>query len=226
MLLSVGIVGALALAAVASAAPSSSAATASNSEAAAKTLRFRVTIKNLGRAGLTSIVYAVHNRSPRLYRLGKKASPGLAALAEDGSTGELVSEARGKRGVRSANVGPGISPRKSVSFVIETTRKHLRLSWATMQKCTNDAFLGQSSARLPARRVGARKVMRIRANDAGSEQNTESSAHVPCLGAHGVGPDENRVVRRHPGIQGTGDVDDATQGWGRFLGRIVVKRIA
>lgn len=191
----------------------------------AQTFTFRVTIRNLGRADLTPPVYAVHNRSARLYRIGKKASPGLAALAEDGVTSVLLAEARRKRGVGQAGVGPRIAPRRSASFVITTTARHLRLSWGSMQVCSNDTFTGQTSARLPARAVGARRVVKLRAYDAGTEQNTESRAHVPCLGAHNVGPGESKVVRRSPGIQGTADLDNATQGWGRFLARVTIRRI-
>lgn len=221
----IGTIAALAAAAGAGAAATPSSGTKAEQAQGADQLRFRVTIRNLGRAELTSVVYAVHNRSARLFRLGKKASPGLSVLAEDGATSRLLAEARGKRGVGSANVGPRISPRRSASFEFTTTRRHLRLSWATMQVCSNDTFAGQSAIRLPARKVAARKVLRVRALDAGTEQNTESTAHVPCLGAHNVGPSESDVVRRSPGIQGIADLDNATQGWGRFLARVTIRRI-
>ncbi len=186
---------------------------------------FKVTIRNLGRADLTPPVYAVHNRSFRLFRLGKKASPGIAALAEDGVTSVALSEARAKRGLGAANVGPRIPARRSASFRITTTNKHLRLSWASMQTCSNDTFVGQTNARLPAARVGARKTLRLRALDGGSEVNTESRSHVPCLGAHNVGPSEKGVIKRSKGIQGSGDVNNSTQGWGRFLARVTIKRV-
>jgi hypothetical protein len=168
----------------------------------------------------------VHNRSARLFRLGKKASSGLAALAEDGVTSLLLAEARAKRGVGQAAVGPRIAPRRSASFKFTTTAKHLRLSWASMEVCSNDAFAGQTAARLPARKVGARKVLRLRALDAGSEPNTEDDRHIPCLGAHNVGPDERKNVRRHPGIKNIADRNNATQGWGGFLARVTIRRIA
>ncbi|MGI9658646.1 MAG: spondin domain-containing protein [Gaiellaceae bacterium] len=219
----------LALAAVivipsAAAAPRSQADT--QATAGAKSFTFQITIRNLGRADLTSPVYAVHNKSARLFRVGKKASPGLGALAEDGVTSQLLAEARRKRGVGQADVGPRIAPRKSASFRVTTTSKHLRLSWGSMQVCSNDTFVGQSAARLPARKVGARKVIRLRALDAGTEQNTESANDVPCLGAHNVGPSESKVVRRSPGIKGIADLNNASQGWGRFLARVIIKRVA
>lgn len=187
---------------------------------------FKVTIRNLGRADLTPPVYAVHNKSFRLWRLGKKASRGIARLAEDGVTSRALAEARAKRGLGMAGVGPRIAPRRSASFRITTTSKHLRLSWASMQVCSNDTFAGQTSARLPAAKVGDRRVVRLRAMDAGSERNTESRAHVPCLGAHNVGPNEKRVIRVSKGIMGVGDVNNATQGWGRFLTRVTITRIS
>ena len=203
--------------------------TASSERAAAgglKTFTFQITIRNLGRSDLTSPVYAIHNRSARLFRLGKKASAGLAALAEDGATSQLLAEARAKRGVGQASIGPRIPPRKSASFRVTTTAKHLRLSWASMLVCSNDTFAGQTAARLPAKKVGARKIVRLRGLDGGSEQNTESERHVPCLGAHGVGPSESKLVRRSPGIQDIADLENATQGWGRFLARVTIKRVA
>ncbi len=205
-------------------ATANAAASATDANPTAKvgkqTYVFKVTIRNLGRADLTSPVYAVHNRSFRLFRLGKKASPGIADLAEDGATSGALAEARGKRGVGQANIGPRIAARRSASFRITTTSKHLRLSWAAMQICTNDVMAAQSNAKLLALKVGARRVVRIRALDAGSEQNTESRAHVPCLGTHNVGPNENGVVKRSKGIRGRGDVVNATQGWGKFLARV------
>ena len=224
VLVLVGVLAALITAPGAFAAPSS--AGSAQATAGAKSFTFQVTIRNLGRADLTSVVYAVHNKSARLFRIGKKASAGLSALAEDGATSRLLAEARRKRGVGQADVGPRIPPRKSASFRITTTTKHLRLSWGSMQVCSNDSFAGQSAARLPAKKVGARKVVRLRALDAGTERNTESGNDVPCLGAHNVGPSESEVVRRSPGIKDIADLNNASQGWGRFLARVTIKRVA
>ena len=94
-----------------------------------------------------------------------------------------------------------------------------------MQVCTNDGFAGQDSARLPWKKVRARARARVRAFDAGAEQNVEDSSSVPCEGAHGVGPRENGVVTFHPGIQDIADVSNATQGWNGRLARITIRRL-
>jgi hypothetical protein len=80
----------------ASATATANAAASATAKAGQQTYVFKVTIRNLGRADLTSPVYAVHNRSFRLFQLGKKASPGIANLAEDGATSGALAEARGK----------------------------------------------------------------------------------------------------------------------------------
>ena len=97
-----------------------------------------------------------------------------------------------------------------------------------MLVCSNDAFAGQSSYPLPLRRNGrTRFAVRInaRAYDAGTEVNNELSSAVPCLGAHNVGPDENRRIRRHPGIQGNGDLSVARHDWGSTAARVTIRRV-
>lgn len=201
--------------------------TTPDASAAAK-LRFHVTIKNLSKADLTPVVFGVHNRSAKLFRVGKPATPGIAELAKDGGTALAAQELRRQRGVRKKSVGVAsrISPGGTVRFTIATTKRHLRLSWASMAVCSNDTFAGQSGLRLPAARVGAVKRINARAYDAGAERNSESARDVPCLGAHGVGPREMKAIRLSSGITGRADLSKAQHGWGRFIARVTVKRVA
>ncbi len=204
-----------------------SASVSSPDASAADKLSFQVTIKNLSKADLTPVVFGVHNRSAKLFQVGKRATPGIAELAKDGGTALAAQELRRQRGVRKKSVGVAsrIAPGRTVRFTVETTRRHLRLSWASMAVCSNDTFAGQSGARLPAAKVGAVKRINVRAHDAGAEQNSESARDVPCLGAHGVGPKEMKAITLSGGITGKADLSKAQHGWGRFIARVTVKRV-
>ena len=82
-------IGALSLSATAGASGTAAATSAASSSPAradgANTLTFEITIRNLGRSELTSVVYAVHNRRARLFRLGKKAWHALPKTASQGA---------------------------------------------------------------------------------------------------------------------------------------------
>ena len=202
---------------------------ATPSTAAKKQFTFRVTIVNLGKANLTSPVWAVHNRRAKLFRRGQPASNGVGELAKDGGTALALADIRKQRGVGATGVAPAIGPGGKIRFTIKTTRKHLRFSWISMQVCTNDGFAGQDSARLPWKKLRAivNARARVRAWDGGVEDNVETASSVPCEGAHGVGPikTENGVVAFHPGIQDVADVNNATQGWTGRLAKITIRRI-
>lgn len=191
-------------------------------------LTYRVTIENRTPADLTPVVYAVHDRTARMWRTGRRASFGISRLAEDGVPDIARDEIARRRGVRSASIANRISAGRSISFTVRTTTRHRRLSWASMLVCTNDGFAGQSSYQLPLKRKGKKRFtvrLNVRAYDAGSEVNNERSSAVPCLGAHGVGPDERRTIRRHPGISGRGDLTVTSHGWGPNAARVTIRRI-
>lgn len=191
-------------------------------------LTYRVTIENRTQADLTPVVYAVHDRTARMWRNGRRASFGMTRLAEDGVPDIVRNEVARRRGVRSAGVANRIAAGRSISFTVRTTTRHRRLSWASMLVCTNDGFTGQSSYALPLKRNGRTRFsvrVNARAYDGGSEVNDERSSSVPCLGAHGVGRDERRVIRRHPGISGRGDLTVTSHGWGQNAARVTIRRI-
>lgn len=188
---------------------------------------YEVTIKNRANSALTSIVWATHGQRASMFRRGKKASRGLAALAEDGGTSRLKKEMRrqmkGSRGVHSVGeeFGPGRKGR--VKFRVEADSRRAFLSWATMAVCSNDTFAGQARFRLP-RRVNQSRKRLVVALDAGSEVNTESASDVPCLGAHGTGQAEGGVVHRSDAIRGDADLN-RSRGWGKYIATIRVKRV-
>lgn len=190
---------------------------------AATPLNYKVTVVNTTPNDLTPLVVSVGNKRGHLWQNGRRASPGLAELARDGGTFQLEHEADRRRGIRQVFTTSRIAPGKRITFNVRTTNGARRLSWASMLVSTNDAFVGQNNYLLPVRRGKARRAaFRVRAYDAGAERNTESSAHVPALGAHGVGPNERRKVRRHPGIRGNNDVA-ASEDWGKFAARVIIR---
>jgi hypothetical protein len=190
---------------------------------AATPLNYKVTVINKTPNDLTPLVVSVGDKRGYLWRDGRRASAGLAELARDGGTFQLEAEADRRRGVRQVFTTNRIAPGRRITFNVRTTNGARRLSWATMLVSTNDAFVGQNNFALPVRRGKAgRATINVRAYDAGAERNTESAAHVPALGAHGVGPGERRNVRRHPGIRGNNDVA-ASQGWGTYAARVIIR---
>jgi hypothetical protein len=191
---------------------------------APKPLEYRITIKNLSKADLTPAVYGVHDRRANLFRTGRFASRGIAELAEDGDASIALAELKRKRFVRTASVSSRIAPRRSITIRVRTTTSHRRFSFASMQVCSNDTFAGVNSLALPLKKKRNR-VVNVRAYDAGSERNTESAAHVPCLGAHGVGPSERRRITRDSTIRGVADLRNAEHGWNRTIARMTIRRV-
>lgn len=196
--------------------------------AAVTNLTYRVTVVNRTPDGLTPLVYGVHDQRAHLWQKGRRASAGMALLARDGATTRALGELSRKRGVLHAGVTDEIAPGRSVTFTVRATSRHRRLSWASMLKCTNDGFTGLDSRVLPIR-VKSRTRFAVRRNipayDAGAEANDESASSVPCLGAHGVGPDAARGIRKHLGIMGGYDLSSARHGWGSSAALMTIKRI-
>lgn len=188
---------------------------------------YEVRVVNRARSGLTSIMWATHGPRARMYRRGKKASRGVAELAKDGILSilrrELVAQQKKAKGVDSIGVGFGPGPKRQSTFRVRSSPGHRLFSWSTMAVCSNDTFAGQDSFRLP-RYVGQTKTKLILAYDAGAEVNTESRDDVPCLGAHGVGPEEDKPIRLSDAVRGDGDIPKS-RGWGKYIARITITRV-
>ena len=188
---------------------------------------YQVTIQNRARSALTSVAWATHGGKARMFQRGKRASRGIAELGKDGITGivkrEMKAQRKGPRGVHSVGEAFGMGGGGKTRFRVKADNARRLLSWATMAVCSNDTFAGQDSWRLP-RAVGRTKRKSIVALDAGAEVNTESRDDVPCLGAHGVGPAEDKPIRRSDAIRGDADLKKS-RGWGKYIARITVRRI-
>jgi len=109
-------------------------------------------------------------------------------------------------------------------LVIEARSSARYLSLVFMLVNTNDAFGGLDGVRLPRH---GEKTYYLKAWDAGSERNTELATDIPgpCCGSPGMGTDEHKVVRRHRGIMGVGDLDPETYGWEGRVAKVTVRRI-
>lgn len=188
---------------------------------------YEVTIVNRAKSGLTSVVWATHGHRARFFKRGRMASHGLAELAKDGVTSiakrELKAQQRKARGVHSVGEAFGMGAKKSTTFRVRADERTPFLSWATMAVCSNDTFAGQDRLKLP-RRIDQTITRNVPALDAGAEVNTESAEDVPCLGAHGVGPEESLPILRSDAVRGDVDIP-RKRGWGRYIAKIRVTRV-
>lgn len=182
---------------------------------------YEVTIYNtsLGQP-LSPPVVATHRRGLALFRVGRRASDGIIAIAEDGNATPAAEALAGSRRVTDVEVLDPIAPLGTRTDVPTsrtvrlTARPGDRLSVAGMLICTNDGFAGVDRLRLP--RHGTRTAV-LGTYDAGSERNTEASADIvdPCSalgpvdldgdpnGNRNDGIDTNARITRHPGVDGT-----------------------
>jgi hypothetical protein len=180
-----------------------------------------------------------------MFRVGKLASPGLEAIAEDGNQTPMFMRFQGLRHATDAvDVGRPLTPNgqtvmdftDSATIMIQG-RPSDRLSLATMLICTNDGFTGLDSADLPL--FGSR-VYLTAGYDAGTEDNTELSMDIvdPCsaLGPVTIGgdPDGNlndpvdtmprEPIQHHPGIFEVGDLLGA-HAWTDPVAKVTVTRV-
>jgi hypothetical protein len=133
---------------------------------------------------------------------------------------------------------PPLLPGENVSFEIDGRTGAKYLSVVSMLICTNDGFTGVNSMRLP-KRIGETATVDAYGYDAGTEVNTEAWADMvpPCApltgfdamgagtGMSDPGLAEGGVIRMHPGITGSGDLDPAVHGWTGAVARYEVERI-
>jgi hypothetical protein len=193
---------------------------------------YRITLVDLT-AGqpLSPPVFATHDDDVHMFRVGRRASDQLAAIAQAGDPAPMAALLGANSEVTDFND----------SVVVEINAKPGdRLSLATMLICTNDGFTGLDSVWLPA---GGSKVYTLNGYDAGREWNTERSRDLvdPCSGlnpGHELpgDPDGNRDaevendparrIKHHPGIRGDRELDAGFHGWTDPVAIVVVTRVA
>ncbi|MEM7326116.1 MAG: spondin domain-containing protein [Actinomycetota bacterium] len=200
---------------------------------------YHVVIENLTDGQyLTPPNYAFHDRSVRVFRPGRAASPGVQAVAENGGTGVLEAElmaAIDDNGLGDSGLAPGgamgpVAPGEVVEFTVTSAAD--RLSIVSMVICTNDGFAGLNSKSLP-RWPGDSRTFNVRAYDAGTEINTEMREDLvpaPFCGPEGgtgmSNPElaENSVIRPHRTLLGVGDLDPSLDWQGPVM-RVTITRV-
>jgi hypothetical protein len=190
--------------------------------------RYKVTITNITRLQILSPPVVIsHKGGFRLFTLGKPASDGLAALAEDADTTGLESELGGLYSVFDFAVGGGpIMPGASETIEIKTKSGFRRISAAAMLVTTNDAFMavrGEYASSWESR------VDHAAAYDAGSEFNSENCDFIPGPPCNNPGVRDTvnaeGYVYVHSGIHGSGDLDPGEWDWNNPVARIVIERV-
>jgi len=195
-------------------------------------ISYRITFQNLspGTGGGSSQpfsppVVAVHSRKIRMFRLWHRASDELRQIAEDAVNGPMVSKLESSGEVLSVTQGTGvIFPGESAEFTVNAERGYHRLSIVAMLVNTNDGITGMSGKLLP---LFGKRVIYLRALDAGTERNTEMQAHIPgpCCGNPHVRVPTNERIRFHRGITGSGDLDPSVYGWSEPVAKLTIERI-
>ncbi|HEX4818043.1 MAG TPA: spondin domain-containing protein [Nonomuraea sp.] len=183
-----------------------------------------VKIQNLTPSGsqpLSPPVVIVHSPSVHVWQMGRFASRGVAAVAEDGDAPRLIKEVSKRPGVRDAFAAASapIAPGKTGTFKVKV-RPGDRISIVSMLVNTNDGFTGVDALRP---RSGSIRTM---AYDAGSEKNLETKATIPgpCCNNPMVRAPEKRLISKHKGIMACGDLDRETYGWTGQVARLTFTR--
>jgi hypothetical protein len=202
---------------------------------------FEVTIVNMSHAQpLSPGVLVTHDSRARLFQTGSAASEGIRLIAENGDPTTAIGELGSAQGVAAVistgapvhrRGGPG---ENSLTMQISSEPDASYLSMALMMICTNDGFVGLDSVLLPDGPETA--VYFATPYDAGTEYNDELSSSIvdPC-GA--IGPVEfpgdglndrtatTDTVELHPGIAGSGDLDDVAHQWRNKVAQVKIRRL-
>ena len=171
---------------------------------------------------LTAPLIIVHDPAVNPFDYTRPSElPGIGDFAEGGLATTLIPTLLEKPGIVDVAQVPGpgqggvILPKGAISAPA-TVLDGSHISVAGMFACTNDAYV---VARVPVNVVDG-KVQLARAIgevfDAGSENNDETTATVPCLGmvaaALSAGDGEGAKAA-HPGITGDADLDVNVYSW-------------
>lgn len=177
----------------------------------------RITVRNTSDTGgtfLTPVWFGFHDGSFDLFDLGAAASPGLEEIAEDGNAAGLGAELTAADGdalgglVFGAN-GPITTTEIASTTVTVDGASNGYFAYAAMLLPSNDAFIGNADAvklfNAKGRFLGETTITDGGADvfDAGTEVNTELDAAFINQTAPNTGVDENGVVTRHPGFNGS-----------------------
>ena len=176
---------------------------------------FQLTVRNItARQPISPPIVVVHDSSAVLLPSSAGRLEGLEAFAESGDKPELMESLRGRSGVKNVlRFGGVLNPNSQQTVLRVPADPGDHISVLGSLQCTNDGItLGTiivSDDGSPS--YGSGTVW-----DAGTEDNDESRATVPCLDGEGASnldtADGEGSISRHPGISGSADLG-AVFGW-------------
>ena len=165
---------------------------------------------------ITPPIAVVHDSGVSLLPQNPDSLDGLEELAEAGAQSALaasLAELDGVKGVFSLDPPP-IPPGQEVTASI-TASPGDHVSVIAMLACTNDAItIGTLVVSESGQAMSSGRVY-----DAGTEDNTETSNTIPCLGGDSAGvsgadsPDGEGRIAHHQGIVGGADLTKEQHGW-------------
>ncbi len=196
---------------------------------------YEVTVFNATRGQVvTPPVAATHTSDFQLFEIGDDLEAtalgvALREQAEDGPTGNLLTELGGEPEVSDAAAAAGpVMPGGTAVLTVTASGDAKYLTLTAMLATTNDALAAVRGVRLP-NGIGDTVTVYGNAYDAGTEANTESCAFIP-------GPDCNNPFQRdtggaegfvyiHSGIHGIGDLDPSDHDWRNPVIQVTIERI-
>ncbi|MFC7132920.1 MULTISPECIES: spondin domain-containing protein [Salinibaculum] len=209
---------------------------------------YRVTVANLTPGQpFTPPAVALHQPSVEVFSVGEPANEPTQELAENGNLDPLLGLIEQTDAIRAAAVGEGpLVPKDdpgdtgnpyytTVELSADASATHLTV--VSMLIATNDGIVGVDTVELPTE-VNESKTLYANGYDVGTEENTELYADlVPpaktlISGGEPEGTTESNpelaeddVIRPHPGIEGSGDLDASIYDWDEPAGLVHVERI-
>jgi len=210
--------------------------------------QYRVTVANLTPGQpFTPPAVAAHRSDVEVFSVGEPANEAVQQLAENGNLEPLLGLIEETEAIRDAAVGdaplvPEEDPGDTgnpyyTTLELSADASATHLTFLSMLVATNDGIVGLDTVPLPEE-VNASRTYYANGYDVGTEENTEQFADlVPPAKTLVVGgepggttetdPDlaEDGVIRPHPGIEGTGDLDPAIYDWREPAALVQVERI-
>jgi hypothetical protein len=197
-------------------------------------VEFEVTLENLTPATgagssqpFSPPVLVTHKSQLHLFKVRRYASDELRQIAEDAVSGPMVEKLSNSDKVFDVVQGMEtdvVFPESMATFRIKAKRGYDKFSLVSMLVNTNDAFTGIAGARLPHY---GEKAYYLYAYDAGTEKNTELTAHIPgpCCGNPLVRVPTHKRIKYHRGIRGNGDLDPEIYGWHKKVAKLTIRRV-
>ncbi len=176
---------------------------------------FQLTVRNItARQPISPPIVVVHDSSAVLLPSSAGRLEGLEAFAESGDQPELMESLRGRSGVKDVlRFGGVLNPNSQQTLLRVPADPGDRISVLGSLQCTND---GITLGTIMVSDDGSPSYGSGTVWDAGTEDNHESRATVPCLEGEGVSnldtADGEGSISRHPGISGSVDLG-AVFGW-------------